>query len=553
MEDTRGSNRVSETGNRTSRRQSEIGDRKSHRLSQNGVVDVDALRPKSRVSALASSDQPTEANVALAEGAAEHSLGSKLAAEFVGTFFLVLSIGIAVSGGSVFAPVGIGLMLAIQIYTFGAVSGGMFNPAVTLAVLLSFRGKISPKNAAAYMVAQFLGATIAGFISFGITEHTFCFDYRAAELDPRLQGGAGTSFFLELFFTCALCSTVLAAGTSLDTPNDYFGFAIGCTVLASAIANGNNSQGSFNPAVTWGINIANYAREGRTAEPSFGSWAVFTIAPLLGAVLAAGIFRVVRAREFASSEANGVLRPPNLLEQAVGEFCGTFYLVLTIGTVATSGSQLAPTSIGLMLAVQIYTYGSVSGGLFNPAVVLAVLLSGRKKLSPSQCGVYIAAQFFGSLLAAFFAVAMVDKGFYFDDTALTRGSWGASMILEIFFTFALASIVLAAGTSYDAPNQYFGFAIGGVVLAGAHACSGFDQGSFNPAVTFGINIANYTKSSQGPGGAWALFLFAPAIGGCLAAGVFHAVRRQEVLEFWVRESGDVDLQAGAAGKPLSTE
>jgi aquaporin Z len=88
-------------------------------------------------------------------GAGQKLLRERLLAECVGTFFLVLTIGVSVAGGGPNAPVAIGLILGIQIYTFGSVSGGMFNPAVTLAVLLSGRGKITPPHAAAYMGAQF--------------------------------------------------------------------------------------------------------------------------------------------------------------------------------------------------------------------------------------------------------------------------------------------------------------------------------------------------------------------------------------------------------------
>jgi aquaporin Z len=111
----------------------------------------------------------------------------------------------------------------------------------------------------------------------------------------------------------------------------------------------------------------------------------------------------------------------------------------------------------------------------------------------------------------------------------------------MMFTMALCSTVLTAGTSFDAPNSYYGFAIGGTVLAGATACGGFDQGSFNPAVTFGINMANYFSADSAKlgmdfgeystmtpdAGSWFIFLFAPWIGGALAAAVFRGTRSEE--------------------------
>ncbi|CAE8668942.1 unnamed protein product, partial [Polarella glacialis] len=138
-------------------------------------------------SALASDDEPTKRLIAFAtrardvdDGAEEEEddhLREKLLAEFVGTFFLVLTVGVAVHSGGILAPLAIGGMLGIQIYTFASVSGGMFNPAVTLAVLLSGRGKIKPLEAGLYIAVQILAGIIAGLIALGITDESFCFDY----------------------------------------------------------------------------------------------------------------------------------------------------------------------------------------------------------------------------------------------------------------------------------------------------------------------------------------------------------------------------------------
>mmetsp|Transcript_10847 Transcript_10847/g.29188 ORF Transcript_10847/g.29188 Transcript_10847/m.29188 type:complete len:303 (-) Transcript_10847:96-1004(-) len=222
----------------------------------------------------------------------EPLLRERLLGEFVGTFFLVLTVGIGVASGSDMAPVAIGLMLAVQIYTFGSVSGGFLNPAVTLAVVLAGRQKIYSRNAALYMAAEFLGGIAAGFAAFAGTEKSFCFDYAAK------SQSWGTGFELEMLFTMALCGIVLAAGTSNDAPNQYFGFAIGCTVVAGARACGGFDQGSFNPAVTVGMNIANYANGKATQNPSVGAWFVFTLAPFVGGALAAGVFRGTRSNEF---------------------------------------------------------------------------------------------------------------------------------------------------------------------------------------------------------------------------------------------------------------
>jgi len=222
----------------------------------------------------------------------ETLLRERLLAEFVGTFFLVLTVGVAVASESDMAPVAIGLILAVQIYTFGAVSGGFLNPAVTLAVLLSGRGKISAPHAGLYMIAQVLGGVVAGFAAFAGTESTFCFNYGVP------SRSWGTCFELEALFTMALCGIVLAAGTSNDAPNQYFGFAIGCTVIGGALACGGFDQGSFNPAVTIGMNLANYANSNAERNPSAGACFLFVLAPLVGGALAAAVFRGTRGDEF---------------------------------------------------------------------------------------------------------------------------------------------------------------------------------------------------------------------------------------------------------------
>jgi len=233
-------------------------------------------------------DTMTKHRVATAR---EPLLQERLLAEFVGTFFLVFTVGVSVAGGGSMAAVAIGLVLGIQIYTFGSVSGGLFNPAVTLAVALSGREKISPRDAALYALVQCLSGIIAGNVAFAVTGSTFCFDH--------VQTGTwSTSFYLELLFTMALCSTVLATGTSNDAPNHYFGFAIGLTVTGGALASGGFDQGSFNPAVTLGINLANYANGNAPLRPSMGAWILFLLAPLLGGILAAVVFRGTRGNEF---------------------------------------------------------------------------------------------------------------------------------------------------------------------------------------------------------------------------------------------------------------
>ena len=87
----------------------------------------------------------------------------KFIVEFIGTFFLVLTIGLTVIPGSagVIAPLAIGSVLMVMVYAGGHISGAHYNPAVTLGVLL--RGRCTMADVPLYMVAQILGAVAAAF------------------------------------------------------------------------------------------------------------------------------------------------------------------------------------------------------------------------------------------------------------------------------------------------------------------------------------------------------------------------------------------------------
>src|SRR6267142_5762402 len=89
---------------------------------------------------------------------------NKYIAEFIGTFFLVLTIGCTGigAGAGVIAPLAIGAALMVMVFAGGHISGGHYNPAVTLGVLI--RGKVSAADVAPYMVAQVLGAAVAATV-----------------------------------------------------------------------------------------------------------------------------------------------------------------------------------------------------------------------------------------------------------------------------------------------------------------------------------------------------------------------------------------------------
>lgn len=206
---------------------------------------------------------------------------AKLLAEFIGTFFLVLTIGLAVAGApDGFAPLAIGSALMVMVYAGGHVSGAHYNPAVTLALWM--RGATPTREVGPYMGAQIVGALLASFAVLHVTGD-------ALAVAPAADASLGAVFLMELLFTFALAYVVLNVATAhATTGNSYYGLAIGFTVLAGAYAAGPISGGAFNPAVALGpILVETIAGEGRTLG---GLW-VYLVATFAGAALAALAFR----------------------------------------------------------------------------------------------------------------------------------------------------------------------------------------------------------------------------------------------------------------------
>jgi aquaporin Z len=173
----------------------------------------------------------------------------KLVVEFIGTFFLVFTVGQTVKGpdSSPMAPLAIGAALMVMIYAGGHFSGGHYNPAVTLGVTL--RGKATWAEAGPYMVAQVLGAlAAAGFVLFIKGSAV------PPAVPPPTEYGIPAKLLAEFLFTFALVYVVLNSATAKGTTgNSFYGLAIGFTVVVGAFAVGPVSGGAFNPAVAVGV------------------------------------------------------------------------------------------------------------------------------------------------------------------------------------------------------------------------------------------------------------------------------------------------------------
>jgi aquaporin Z len=169
----------------------------------------------------------------------------KYVVEAIGAFFLVFTVTTSVLSGSAFTPLAAGAVLMVMIYAGGHISGGHYNPAVTMAALC--RGRIGLRDAAGYWITQLVAGVVAAVVARAIVNP-------AAVKTLNLSGHTLVAAALvELLFTFALCYVVLNVATSKDQPgNSFFGLAIGFTVAAGAFAVGGISGGAFNPAVALG-------------------------------------------------------------------------------------------------------------------------------------------------------------------------------------------------------------------------------------------------------------------------------------------------------------
>jgi aquaporin Z len=204
----------------------------------------------------------------------------KYVVEFIGTFFLVATIGfcILLDAGNM-APLAIGSALMVMVFAGGHISGAHYNPAVTIAVFM--RGKCPAADIVPYMVAQVVGAVAAAAI--------VLFLKGEAPVKP-LNIDVTRALLAEFLYTFALAYVVLNVATAKGTTgNSFYGLAIGFTVLAGAYSVGSISGGVFNPAVAVGLTVLG-------KSPVANIW-IYLVANFAGAAVAALVFKFLNPED----------------------------------------------------------------------------------------------------------------------------------------------------------------------------------------------------------------------------------------------------------------
>jgi len=213
------------------------------------------------------------------------------------------------------------------------------------------------------------------------------------------------------------------------------------------------------------------------------------------------------------------------LKKAIAEFIGTFVLVflgcgtaMTVGCDAANGSGYILTALafGLVIVAMAYSIGNVSGCHVNPAVSLAMLVSG--KMTVSDFFVYIVAQFIGAIAGAaalkgIFSVAgLTDQTGALGSNGLAGGNIGATLLIECILTFIFVLAIIGV-TSKVSNGSVAGIVIG-LTLALVHILGiGLTGTSVNPARSFGPALL---AGGDALANVW-IFIVAPLVGGVLAA------------------------------------
>ena len=213
------------------------------------------------------------------------------------------------------------------------------------------------------------------------------------------------------------------------------------------------------------------------------------------------------------------------LKKAIAEFIGTCVLVLlgcgtamTVGCDAANGSGyiLTAFAFGLVIVAMAYSIGNVSGCHINPAVSIAMLISG--KMTVSEFFIYIVAQFAGAtagaaILKGIFALAgLEDQTTVLGSNGLAGGDIVASLIIEVLLTFVFVLAIL--GVTSKVENGSVAGIVIGLTLVLVHILGiGLTGTSVNPARSFGPALLAGGESLTN---LW-VFIVAPLVGGILAA------------------------------------
>src|ERR1035437_1006402 len=210
----------------------------------------------------------------------------KYLVEFIGTFFLVITF--VLTNGNFLAPVAVGSVFAALIYMGYAISGAHYNPATTLAMLLL--KKISVKDSAIYILIQFIAGCAGAFCYFLIWGRNMGIPR------PNMEINIIKPLFVETIFTFLLVLMYLFVTEKKNIGNNFYGLAIGLTLIGIGIASANISGGAFNPAIAIGPMAVDKLFGSCSCNPFTYGW-IYLTGPFIGGAVAAFIYRFINQDE----------------------------------------------------------------------------------------------------------------------------------------------------------------------------------------------------------------------------------------------------------------
>jgi aquaporin Z len=454
-------------------------------------------------------------------------VGSRVAFEFGGTFFLCLCYAIVEPASR---PVALACGIIALVYAGAHVSGGHCNPAVSMAVWMAARQEFNFANMILYVGTQIAGAVAAGkvaqqmvLVEAGGAGSSCAAPYPSAPVEACVQtsdctacpdvpletatsaadcASAGctytaavdsaTSFGAEVIGVAVLCFVLLHTTTTRGSANNsFFGIAVGFSALSALTSFGGMSGGAFNPAVA--MLYVSYPTSETLPSDGIGR---FWTAGLLGGAIAAALFRFTALpSEFRRANAEVSYCYQGKIGASIStagghylmELIGTTYLALVVSilragssgdsTAAPSTAPLAALTLGAAYTAMVAAGGHSSGGHYSPSLSIALMirsLPAQHGLSVARAFGYVAMQVLGGFCGGWLAKYLGQSGCLTPPSAaITDGNgsvWAAESLgsgLLVFIVCHVATLQSTSGNSYFPMATGFTFSLCTMVFSGS--------------------------------------------------------------------------------------
>jgi len=419
--------------------------------------------------------------------------------EVIGTIAMTITIVLANAPGVSDLPTEVtltltGFMRMALVYCAAPLTLGHFNPCVTAAIW--FRGKLALSSALYLFVAQHIGGLIGAMcVRYWLGGAAF------ATAIPMPNISNNRAFLGESMYATLLVLVYLHACTTESCRgNNYYGMAVGFAQLAGRLVLAKPTGGAFNPAIVAGLYALNNSGK--------NLW-MYYFGPFVGSGVACVFFVIMAPDEYFKDEEVFKKQTPGILKKILIDFDCAKYFTEFVGTwILTQTAILG--NAGFTLMAIVYMGGYISGGQYNPALTIGCWARGL--MTWKTCLLYCISQFLGALVGG--GIAKFLNGSYLQ---CGYTSAGRAFLAEWMWTLLLVLVVLSTASPKRESNNYYGLAIGAIVLTGDSFFGEWTNGMFNPAVGLGtcavdVGLGNNTDglwiymTACSYGGLWGAYL-----------------------------------------------